>query len=318
MNLYNLPCVTAVGANTNVGNCSNDLKNAKGFLLTPAGFKVPVSKLPEFIAEMRLKLRLDDRYTRAQLVSGIKGVTKANIEAATATWGDGSTEETRDERIGRTYDFKNLCAFLAITSLKGKEDFYDIWPIYDGNQIQGTKATMPDGEAAVSGFDISTFKIPLYTEAINETQAMWQFGFELALSEEWRNMVVFQPEDGTLLKDLASLQTIDLEWHKVTPHVAGTYHIKATTSCGRVNMAELFGAELSEIALWKVTNPITGNDITVSGVTISGLNNFVLSLDVADADFVAATKLKITLAAPSVLAAADVSWYEATTIVIPK
>lgn len=300
------------------GNCSKDLKNAKGFLLSPAGTKVPVSELDTFIADTLVKLRSDDRYARWQLITGIKGVTKANIEAATATWGDGTTEETRSERIGRTFDFKNLCAYLGVTTLRGKEDLYDIWPIYDGNDVQGTKATMADGEAAVSGFDIATFLCLLYTEAINETQAMWQLTVQLASGDEWRNMVVFSPEDGNALKDLASLQTIELEYRKVTPIVAGSYHVRATSSCGSVNMAEIYGTELADAALWVVTNATTGNAITVTGVTVSGAGNFVLALDVADLDFTAATKLKITMVPPSELNTAEVSWYEATSIVIPK
>ncbi len=317
MNLYNLPCISAVGGNMGFGNCSFDLKNAKEFMITPAGTKVAASALTTFIATAQTNLRLDDKYQRWQKVTGIKGVAKANVEAATATWGDGTTQETRPERIGRTYDFKNLCAFLAVATLHGMDSMYDIWPIYDGNVIQGTKTTMSDSEPGVKGFSLATIRVLKYTEAINETQAMWQFNFELAEATEWDNMVIIQPEDGTL-KSLESMQTISLEWVKVTPPVAGSYHVKATASCGRVNMAEVFATELADAALWKVTNATTGAAITVEGVTISGLGNFVLALDDTDTDFTGATKLKITMVAPSLLDAADVSWYEATVIVIPK
>lgn len=318
MNLIGLPCISAAGGNMGFGNCKKDLKNAKGFLLSPAGTTIPVSELPTFIADVLVNLRKDDKYARWQMVTGIKGVTKANVEAATATWGDGSTEETRSERIGRTYDFKNVCAFIGVSTLRGKEAQYDIWPIYDGNEVQGTQATMPDGEPAVSGFTLDNITVPLYTEAINETQAMWQFGFQLASGDEWRNMVIMQPEDGNLLKSLESMQTIELQWLKNTPQVTGTYQVAARTSCGSVNMGEVFATELADSSLWLVTNPVTGNAITVSGVTVNGLGNFVLALLTTDPDFTAATKLKVTLVAPSVLAAADIAWYEGTSIIIPK
>lgn len=317
MNFQNLSCAPRIG-NTNPGNCNLNLKNAVALLFTPAGTSIAVSELDDFMTTADTNLHEDSKYKRWYLVKGIKGVEKNNIEASVQTWGDGSTVETRDERVGRSYQFDNLCLFTLLSSFKGLHDLFDVWVIYAGNVIQGTKGPLLDGEETVSGFDPSILNVSQYDEAMNETQAMFTAGFQLATAEEWRNMVVFQPTNGILVKDLSGLQTINLQWIKQDPHVPGTYHISARVSCGSTNMGEVFPTELASIALWKAVDAKTKIEITISGVTVSPLGNFIIALSTVDPEYTAATHIQISTVAPSALAAANLEWYESEPVTVPK
>jgi hypothetical protein len=317
MNLYNLPCIVGVGGNTNFGNCNFNLSNAQANILVPAGTKIPVSQLPTFVAYAQLQMRVDNPALRYQIIKGIKGVEKANIDAANATWGDGTEVETRAERVGRNYQMEGLCANQGLSAYIGKHAQYDVIPIFKGNVAVGTKATMPDGEPAVSGHSLAKITVTQYDEVINETQAMFLFGLQYADPEQWRNMLVFKPADGNMYKDLESLQTVDLTWVKNSPQVAGVYQVRATTACGQINMGELYSTELIAPALWSVKNQL-GTTVPIETLTLNGLQNFSFTLDDASPAYVAGTHFTITGVAPSALAAADVEWYEFGKVVIPK
>lgn len=316
----NLECGNNLLKNTNFGSCARNLKNAKALLFLPAGTKIPVSKLPTFIADTLVLLRADNKATRAQYITGIKGVTKANIANATQQWGDGTTVDTREERPGRTYQMDNLCAFKGLSTYNGRHDDYDVLIINSDGVVMGTHSVIDlTREAAVSGFDLARIFTTQYDETINETQAMFEFMIELADGAEWRNMVPFMPTDGNALKSLSGLQTVELEWVKPTTVVAGTYYLRAKASCGGVNMAALYMTELSAPGLWKFTNPLTVPETVITPAAVTCVNGLVkVDFTVGDANFVAATQIKASLALPSVLTAAMVSYYESDTVTFLK
>lgn len=315
-NIINMPCIETTGGNTNVGNCVVNLNAPKGSLLVPRGTTFTRAELVAFIAKAETLLHKDNAFERAHLVKGYKGAEKANVEAGSATWGDGSTVVTSDERVGRTYQMEGVCGSNRLATLNGKHNLYDEIRIFDGNVAVVTKVQQGDGSYIFKGFALSEIYAGQYDEILNQTQAQFPFRLVHELGDEWRNKVAFKPNDGTLL-NMVGMQTAELELIPNTPQVAGTYSILVTSSCGSVNLADMFATELVDPTLWIVKNQL-GAVVPVDSITVLPSGYFSLVLDDEDAAYTAATKFTVTLAKPSDLAAKEVKWFESTSITFPK
>lgn len=313
--LNNISCVVGVGGNTNIGNCNQDLKDVIAYILTPKGTKFTGTQMAAFNATIAALMHNDNPVARAQMVTGFMGAEKANIEATTFTWGNGTTTTTGDERIGRNYQMKGFCLNDVLGNMNGMSDSYEAWPIFRDNIVVGTKTTMADGAEGVKGYSLSDLFSTQYDEAMNDTPGQFIFRVIHADGSEWRNRVAFRPEDGDI-KALIGMQTVTLTERVRTPHVAGTYEVMARTGCGSINFVDVFGTEMLVPTLWRVTNNL-GNVVEIDGITVSG-SNFQVSLDTADANYIAGTDFYIQFALPSVLAAADIEWYESTRVKVKK
>src|SRR5690606_15588185 len=125
-------------------------------------------------------------------------------------------------------------------------------------------------------------------------------------------------ETGNVLTDLNGLQNVLLENIPQTPVVSATYHIRATTACGGLNMSDLFPTEMIQAGNWVATNYVSGNTIDITSVTITGNGDFLVVLDDSDPDFVNGQRIKLCLAAPSVLEGAGIEGYESNCVILPN
>lgn len=315
--LYNLPCVVAVGGNTGFGNCNYNLKNAKGVVLVPTGTKIAQSKMVTFVTELKALLKKDQLAQRAQIVKNFKGAEAANIDASTATWGDGTEVTVRDERIGRTYQMESLCANQGLSKLNDRHAQYEAFMVFDGNVVTGAQTTMENGEPAVKGFKLSKIWTTQYAEAINDTQAQFTFTIVHDEPSEWRNLVAFKPEDGNVISsDNEPMADVQLVYYPTTPLVSGTYNVGATTACGQVNLTDMYATEIVELGLWKATNQ-AGTTIPVTAVTVQG-GKLKFVLDTTAPGFTAATIITIAGTAPSVWETEGLEMMEAGSVKIIK
>lgn len=314
--LNNMPCLVGAAGNLNVGNCNQDLKDVQLYLAVQKGTKFTQEEMAGFVAKISPLLHADNTATRIQIIKGFKGVEKANVEAGTFTWGDGSTQTTRDEIVGRTYQMKGDCLNQLIASLNDMSDSYELIPVFSDNVAVATLTTLEDGSEGVKGFSVSEIFASQYDETINDTPGNFTLRIIHADPSEWRNRIAFRPTDGNI-KDLSGIQTISFSKLNNSPQVAGTYRILAATGCGSVNVGKIFAVELADEALWVVTNQL-GNVVPVDGVTVNANGEFIIALTTASANYTAGTRFTVTLVAPSLLSAAGVEWYEGGSVSFPK
>src|SRR5690606_9308136 len=144
---FNISCVIAGGANTGLGGCKYDLKNAMGYLFMPHGTKIPATELPELVSYLRTQLKTDSYLDRILLVKDIEGAELANIDAVTGTYGYGKEVIGRPVLVGRNYTFHGVCPNQILTkALNNKEGMYDAVPIFDDNVLAFTATELGSGE----------------------------------------------------------------------------------------------------------------------------------------------------------------------------
>lgn len=319
--IYGLSCILSAGGNTGTGKCSITMKHVVGNILIPKGKAYKASDFATLIAKLKTDAAADNKYNRVYpILVGWEEVALANQERGTKQFGYGRTVTTKEEMVGRTYTiYQNECLNRSIVQFRDKQDLFDLLSVTADGAIIGTEKTDPaTGEVLLGGFALDTLYPSSFTEPTVADAGMWTITFVMKFVEEWDRRLIVKPEDGNVLTDLNGLQNVVLNNVPQTPIVAGEYHILATTSCGGTNLSEIYGTELAVVGNWVVKNFVTGGPISVTSVAVTPAGNFKLILDTADTDFVAGQKISISLAAPSVLAAADVEGYESNTVIVPN
>lgn len=312
---HNVPCLIGGAANTGVGRCSIDLKNVRKDILVPKGTRIAESDWATIFDKLSDMAHEEARTKRAYPIGIFLGAEPANVDPVTSEWGYGMTEKIREGKVGRTYQLKGLELNQRMRKFDDREDAYDRFFVVDGNRLVGTLGTNAlDGTRYIKGFALDRLNVAPYQEAMNSDPARWEYTVVHASSDEWDNIAVIQATDGTIA-DIEGLLDIVLTEKRKTPHVAGTYHILADAD--GENLAELYPTELASVSLWRGIDADTGAALTISAVTVNAIGEFVLTFT-SDAAFTAAVKIRISLVAPSLLAAADVEWYESGYVVVPK
>lgn len=318
--LNGINCLVSMGGNTGLGKCQYTLKHIIGDILVPKGYKIPASQFVTILNVLKTAAKADNRLNRVFPIYGYEQVDPANVERQTQTLGYGATFEVTPERKGMTYIIpEKECLNRQAANFRNMQDAYDRIAVAADGALIGTSKFMSDGEVALGGFALTQLYPSPYQEPDGSNVGQWTIGFQHTDIKEWDNRMVVMPQSGNVVTDVLGLKQVNLELVKVTPTPAvGIYHIKATESCGALNMAEIYGTELSSPGLWVVTNYSNGNAITVTSVAPSGAGNFILTLDDEDADFISATRIKVGWTTPTLLEAAGVIGYEADTCNFPK
>lgn len=316
--IYGIPCVLSAGGNTGTGKCGITIKHVVGHILIPKGKTYKASDFTGLITKLQTDAQLDNKYDRVYPITvGYEEVALANEERGTKQFGYGRTVTIKDEKIGRTYTIvNNECLNRSVVAFRDKPDLFDVLCITADGAIIGTMKEDDNG-VSLAGFALDTLYVSSFTEPTIADAAMWTIAIIMQSVSEWDNRLIVMPEDGNAMTDLTGLQNVDLDYLPQSPVVSGEYHIAATTSCGGTNLADVYATELAVVGMWTATNIVNGGGITITAVTVVN-GHFKLVLDTADTNFIAGNRIKICLAAPSVLSAADVPGYEGKCVVCPN
>lgn len=313
---YNFGCETSEGGNIGIGNCNRDLKNVKALIFVSKGTTFKVAQMSTIMSQLKALSNEDSWGKRLQILKDIKGAEIANVESQTQTYGYGDVEETEPEKIGRTYTLRGICGFKAVsTGIKDMHSAYDVLFVHDGNVINGTKGSI-NGEAIMKGFTLSTLRVGAYSETIG-TSSLPSYTVTVTLQsrDEWDRSYQVVPTDGDVMTELKSLINVTLDYYPASPVVVGTYSI-GLSDCSGANFTSLYASEIVDTDNWVVTNADTGAALAITSIAVSGGRlTFTLT---ADAALTAATRIRISGAAISVLESNDIEGYELLSVEFPK
>lgn len=314
---FNIDCLVTQGSkNMGVGKCNIDFGNVRGLLLVPKNKVYKVSEFDTLIATFRNEMKANAYANRSFIVKDIMGAESANVDPTEESYGYGTVVQTIDAKVGRIYTFRGNCQYKALGGFDKMYSAFDYFPIFDGNMIAGTPTTDPVTlVAGVKGFAMERFDVGLYNETI-QALPFYTLTITQANANEWRNLVAIKAKDGDFLTDLNSL--VDIGLINVTPSgaTAGVFTIDAQ-GCSDDGFIETYGEDLVASA-WNVTNADTGAEITLTSVAVSPTNKFVFTLDTLDADYIAATRIKIAAKDISTIEALGVVGYEIGYAIVKK
>lgn len=306
--------------NTGVCDCFFDPKLITGGLLIPKDKVFTEDELKDENIQATLEAAVQDaKNIRIFPLPSFNGITDNSEDDVVQTFGYGSTESVREGNYNWLLAFRkggvnlnnNLRTFNGLTAK------YRLVLFESQNTIIGTSRKDVNGDDGLGGIPLEDLKAQKWK--VNDGTNLTGYGLKVAFKPEYINeLIAFKKVavSSYLLSELAGLEDIKLEIEEVDEGT-NTITVSASSDCGSTDMGDEFGEEMEQVTAWLLKNA-EGEEKTITGVVFTpGTNNtpgkWAITSDEAieDGD-------TLTMAAPSVLAAApiNVSGYEANTVTV--
>lgn len=305
-------CVSGTD-NTGLAACVFDPKEIMGSILIPSGTTISQTEietaggLSNFLIA---KLNEDDKTKRYFLIEGFEEIEDNSEDATTETLGYGVERFIREGQYRMTFRFikGGKCLHSKARSFSHQEEAYDVLFIDSQKAILGTQA-MVDGEVHIKGYTLSQIYVPKMTFADGSTGAGYRITYSLAYDTEVNDTFAFVlPTDGDRANMNRLKGIIDVALVTPTTTTTGILDVTPLAGCGSMNLADLFGTELSVAGAWEVLG-IGNAPISVTAFSVEqGVNGaFIrLTLDTTAPYPVAGGTITLALESPSALGALDI------------
>lgn len=302
-NLNRTICVTG-GANTGVGECPLIPKNIIGMFIVPNNLELTPAQIATLQTTLQGLAANDVPANRIYPVHNFVGLTDNTGELVTETLGYGGIAPITEGKYDWTFRISRggICLQKALRKFNNKSVrvlFYDasyvLYGTMKGANLMGIPLemfyalpwTLSDGSGTTAGFNVRVVFDPIY------------FNDNLGYVET--------SEEGFLLSEIEGIKEINLV--EIAPSAKPVMVIQALAGCGGENLFSLYSTELSEVALWDVTNATTGATIAITSVAANaGAEAFTVTIP-ATVD-----PVNVKLAPISELEAAGIEGYESKTI----
>jgi hypothetical protein len=315
--LTGLTCASKA-RNTGTNLCAIDLDRLAGFALVPKGVSFTPTQTATgaaFFTALQAAAYNVNPALRIYPFMGINGIEDATTAATTETSGYGDVRTLLDAKAGFNliYWGKGSCWNKNAMAFSRQEASYTMI-LWDVNGIvAGTELT----NGNLTGFDLNNFYVNART--LNTGAAGVQIVINVSFRDWYnqfgKNWAYVQTDSASQLMGLNDIYLKNITSTVLPTPAAGTYYIQVLSSCGGTSVAAIYNAELDTItqgAPFSTTNPATGNAISILTNTYSATYDaMVIGLDTSDADYIAATQIKVALADTSVLAGLGIIGFEA-------
>lgn len=304
--LNTLNCAGGVG-NTGIPKCALDPALIKGGFLVPPNFELTAANLATTDAlEAALAAAiLAAPALRIYPLPPFEAITDSSEDVTIQTLGYGAPVTIREGKNNWIFQYLSGGVCLNNQLRKFNKSGYRVIFIDDSGVIMGTKNSTGDGIVGIPLVDYYAYPWKV-NDGSNTTAYRLKFVFDPKYINELINFV--QDENALLLQ---GLQNVALT--KVS-RALGVMKITAKVGCGGDNLHDLYATELASVGLWTAKNALTNAVITITAVADDTVNNgWTITVDTADPDYTTGAIL-VSLAAPSVLAAAGVDGFESNTI----
>lgn len=300
-----------VGANTGFGDCTLDIGKVSGFFLVGQDFKIPASAMATAATLMAFLLAAasaDSKDARIYPVHQLLDVTDNSEDDVTQTYGYGPSVTVREGYYGWEFPFRKggICLLLSLQQFNGdgkRVIFYDDnWLLFGYSE----------GED-LAGIPLNEFYAPKWGAATGAAKSNLRvkFGFAPRYINKGLAYVKFDAFNPELIK---GLRNINLKLFSAAKPV---YKVNLFTGCNAANLFDTFPTEFAAVPLWIATNAATGAVITITSVAADpNAKAYTVTLDSTDPDYPAVGSINLTLAAPSVLKAAQIPGFEGSTLEI--
>lgn len=297
--------------NTGICDCFFDPKLMVGAILVPRKKVFTATELADANIQATFDaLVMEDSKLRVYPIQGFVAVADGSEDPTNQTFGYGTIEPVKEGHYNWVFQYRNGGVNLsnALRTFNGLTGKYAVLFIESQNHLLGTSKKDANGDNGLAGIPLEV----LYTfpwkanDGSNLTSYRTQFNF---LPNYINEAIAFKKVDSSqyMLTELAGLEDIHLE---LLDGSGVELTIGADTDCGSTNLYDLFEDEFAQTVAWKAYDS-DGAAIAVTGaVKNATLKGWDLTFASAPA--------KVTMASPSVLAAApiNVPGYESDELII--
>lgn len=301
MNLNELNCSESQ-RNVGFGTCFLDPKLIAGAILFNAEKSFTQAELDDLQTTLQDKAWHDTKSSRCFPIHNFVTLTDNTEDETLQTfdYGDKIIVKEGDYDWVFQYTDGGLCLQSALRTLKGKRFFlfYD----KDGTLFGYNKGGL-----------LTTIPVNFYAKNWKAASgsAVAQYLVRFIFNPQYVNEdIAYVKVSDFSLDEVVGLQDVELVVDTFSDG-GGVAVVSVKTKCGRSNVGETYNSELANVARWVATNQETGGVITISTVTYSSVTKkFTVTMSPLDADYPDDGVIELALAAPSVLAAANVEGYE--------
>lgn len=312
--IFNSYDCTTFRKNTGFGDCFADPKLILGGFLVPKNFRLAGADLASkeaAITALRAAAVADSKGQRIFPVHGFKNPQDNTDETTKQTFSDGSEAVVREGLMKWMFQITTggLCVHRSLRTHNqngGYFIFYDAdFTLYGWAKNPGEIWGVPCNY--------------LWTQPwrMNDGSNVTNYMIEMAFAPRFVNEGVGYARLEATIEGIQGLQDVSLTQLSFNA-ITGVAEISAQTECSAVNMAELYGAELSNAAAWNVINGSTGEPVAIDAVAVTGGTDkrFQLTLDTNDADYPSNGTVLVSLAAVSTLDGLGVEGFESNQVII--
>lgn len=302
--LNKITCGTIEGGNTGIGDCPFLPKYIAGIILGPVGFKLLASEIASTLQTALKTATHAAKSARIYPVQNFKALDADNTEAPTKqTFGYGDVKFIREGKYALSFQHVDggICLHKNLRKFNGSN----------------LAAYLIDADGVLIGYKNGSDlqMIPLvdfYAQPMKLSTGaeVAKLLIDLQFKPEYLNELIgfVETRDEFNIEDIVGLEDVVLSVQTAL-NATGEVDIKLKTSCGGVDLYDLFKTNFSQITAWTPKNKTTGAAITVTSVTANdSTKSWTVNMDSADTDYPTATnKLILSLADPSVLKAVPIS-----------
>lgn len=301
---------TITGGNTGVGQCFNDFKFVKGIIFVPAGKNYSTTSIQAFKTAIEADILADQASARAYPLQNIHTPTDNSEAPVEQTFPDGSKAIVRNGNYDWSFQWTigGLCLSIAMQKANGKNRAFFL--ITDDGKLWGSQGSATD---TIKGIVPNLAYTPPFV--LNTGAAVTVYATRVVFTPDQLNKYAYFLDfgnDGGLpyLTGLSGLQDVNIT--QGAARSGGVLKVKAITSCGTVDMYDVYSTQLAAVGAWVAINKATGNNITITSVAAdANIKGWTVTLDTSDPDYVAtAGGVLVGLQGPTELAALLVVGYE--------
>ena len=295
--------------NTGFGECFTDFGMPKFIFFVPRGFKGDLTSIATIKADLEALLLEDVPSQRGYPVNGIVNVTSNSEDVVVQTFNTGAIAKVRDGNYDITVQWVQggFCLLYGLLKGNGKNQPFFIGT--DNGFLIGTDT----GDGLLSPIKPNFVNANKFTwsDGTNVSAYTLRLNFEPSQVNQNVNFVDFSADGGlSYFEGLTGLQNVVLS--QGAARATNVVKVKANTSCGSVDMYDLYADELASTAAWAPVRTSTGAALTLTSVAKdANIKGWTLTFDASDPDYSStAGQLKIKMAGPTELAGEDVVGYE--------
>lgn len=301
-------CATEVG-NTGTGDCFTDIGMPVGLIFTGTNQTFTTADITSLKTALEAAILANNPSERIFPLGGLVNLTDNTGTPVKQTFNDGSIAVVKNADYDLTVQWLQggFCLLYALLKARGKNKPFLIYT--DKNLLIGTD----------SGLDLMKGIPPVLVYPndfkFSDGTKVTQYDLEIVFKSFYINsgiaFVDFSNDGGVgYLSGLTGLQDVNIS--QGAARALGVVKLKATTSCGTVDLHELYASELAVVGAWRVRNKATKNPLTPTAVADDPTHNgWAITVSVSDPNYTAtAGGLEYALAGPTDLDAFDVTGYE--------
>lgn len=299
------------GANTGIGDCPLVLQKIAGAFLVWKGFTLSAADLASdsaLQAALQAAAIADLKADRLFPIGGFVDITDNSTDPEQQTFGYGPIVNTSDGTINWSFPFLKggLCLLKSLQAFNASDIrvlFYDTAGTLFGWKVGETMKGIP-----LIQFVAPPWKAPT-GNTVMDTRVIFNF-----LPRYVNKEIGFKKVNDFSLDSIEGLQNVNIK--QTGTQAKPVYKVKVFTGCSGIDLYEQYSTELADDAMWVATNKATGAAITISSVAVdAAINGFTVTL-ATTGGYPAVGEILLTLAAPSVLAAAGIVGYEGIPVTI--